>query len=273
MCNTIAQAQRIFTFWSLLIPIGLIAQTPARPPIFGKVTYAYTSDSDAFYRMMDSLAEAKPDQHPQVIPDVKRQFERSLLLEFELYFNADEAIFQVVREAAPSEGEAEWDYRGALLSTNGDQRHYLNITDSVRLYEKVMSNSSSVVHVEQDFASLDWTLSEERKTIGRYDCRKATGSFSFTNHLGNLVTVPVTAWFAPALPYPYGPLGYHGLPGLILELELASGNRRGYRAKEIVIEPGVERELPQLEKRAQLTTEEELNDRAGKQIERIKRGH
>ena len=69
--------------------------------------------------------------------------------------DADEAIFQVVPEVAPSEGEAEWDYRGALLSTNGDQRHYLNITDSVRLYEKVMSNSSSVVHVERDFASLD----------------------------------------------------------------------------------------------------------------------
>ena len=59
-----------------------------RPPIYGKVTYAYTSDTDAFYRMMDSLAEAKPDQHPQVIPDIKRQFERSLLLEFELYFDA-----------------------------------------------------------------------------------------------------------------------------------------------------------------------------------------
>jgi len=37
--------------------------------------------------------------------------------------------------------------------------------------------------------------------------------------LYNKKTIEVVAWFAPEIPYNYGPLGYYGLPGLILELQ------------------------------------------------------
>ena len=34
---------------------------------------------------------------------------------------------------------------------------------------------------------------------------------------------PVVAWFCPDLPYSFGPNGYCGLPGLILELQIRNG--------------------------------------------------
>jgi GLPGLI family protein len=36
---------------------------------------------------------------------------------------------------------------------------------------------------------------------------------------GKNISIPITAWFAPSLPYSYGPKDYNGLPGLILELQ------------------------------------------------------
>lgn len=55
-----------------------------------------------------------------------------------------------------------------------------------------------------------WAVSDERKVVNGIECIKATtltGSYS------------VAAWFSPEVAVPYGPLGYFGLPGLIVELE------------------------------------------------------
>ena len=56
---------------------------------------------------------------------------------------------------------------------------------------------------------LDWQLGEERREIAGKECQVATCDFGGRHW---------TAWFAPDLPYPYGPYKLGGLPGLILEL-------------------------------------------------------
>lgn len=40
----------------------------------------------------------------------------------------------------------------------------------------------------------------------------------FVNRRGMNTSIPIVAWFAPSLPYSYGPKYFTGLPGLILEL-------------------------------------------------------
>ena len=62
-----------------------------------------------------------------------------------------------------------------------------------------------------------WTLTQDSKTIGGYLCYKATSTLVIKNSVGTFYK-PVIAWYAPKLPVPYGPKGYGGLPGLILQL-------------------------------------------------------
>src|SRR5699024_1918843 len=62
---------------------------------------------------------------------------------------------------------------------------------------------------------LDWKITEESKTIGGYKCYKAITHFQPDLGLGGRIT----AWFAPEIPFQFGPAVYAKLPGLILELQ------------------------------------------------------
>jgi GLPGLI family protein len=66
---------------------------------------------------------------------------------------------------------------------------------------------------------LEWEITVESKKIDNYLCYKAIYLNKFINRRGKGVSVPITAWFAPSLPYSYGPKYFNGLPGLILELQ------------------------------------------------------
>ncbi|MVO08776.1 GLPGLI family protein [Flavobacterium sp. TP390] len=65
----------------------------------------------------------------------------------------------------------------------------------------------------------NWELSSETKEIDAYTCYKATYNYKFVTRKGKEVNRLVTAWYTPQINFNYGPNGYMGLPGLILELE------------------------------------------------------
>jgi GLPGLI family protein len=48
---------------------------------------------------------------------------------------------------------------------------------------------------------------------------KATSNFKVVNK-EKIFNHPVIAWYCPSIPYSFGPNGYSGLPGLILELQV-----------------------------------------------------
>lgn len=63
----------------------------------------------------------------------------------------------------------------------------------------------------------NWVITTESKLIDTYKCYKAEYIETYKSR-GVNKTKTITAWFAPSLPYSFGPKGYNGLPGLILEL-------------------------------------------------------
>jgi GLPGLI family protein len=67
------------------------------------------------------------------------------------------------------------------------------------------------------YSKKDWALTKETKTIDGYVCFKAT-SVNRITYKDKVFNHPVIAWYCPEIPYYFGPNGYSGLPGLILEL-------------------------------------------------------
>lgn len=76
---------------------------------------------------------------------------------------------------------------------------------------------------------LNWTILKDFKKIGNYNCYKATTEIIVNSKNKKHI---ITAWFTPEIPVSFGPLGYDGLPGLILELEAYKGI---YYAKKITL--------------------------------------
>lgn len=80
--------------------------------------------------------------------------------------------------------------------------------------------------------SEDWDFSDETKFILGFKCRKASRTYKqFNARKGEYVEFTPVVWYCPEIPVPYGPIGFHGLPGLVLE---GSNNSKiVYRAKKV----------------------------------------
>ena len=63
--------------------------------------------------------------------------------------------------------------------------------------------------VKDKYQPRDWELTKERKTINGKECIKAITKGKST----------ITAWFTTEIPLSVGPLGYIGLPGIIMQLD------------------------------------------------------
>lgn len=65
--------------------------------------------------------------------------------------------------------------------------------------------------------AINWKISSENKQIGEFKAQKATTQFAGRTW---------TAWFTPEIPIQEGPYKFHGLPGLIVAVEDATGSHR-----------------------------------------------
>jgi GLPGLI family protein len=66
--------------------------------------------------------------------------------------------------------------------------------------------------------NISWKLTNETKLVDGYLCLMAE-SHIIRNYGETTFNFPLIAWYCPEIPVPFGPLGYGGLPGLILELQ------------------------------------------------------
>jgi len=68
--------------------------------------------------------------------------------------------------------------------------------------------------IKEDLRPFDWEIGSEMVDIGGYSCRQATA----TAKNGNVIKT----WFTDDIAISDGPSSYHGLPGLILKVEVGN---------------------------------------------------
>lgn len=209
----------------LLIMLLVFAVSAIAQDFQGVATYKTKRKLDI---KLDST-QVNSEMHQRMIAMVKKQFERTYLLAF----NREASVY---KEDKGLEAPQVSGMQMVVMSAGGSDILYKN------LKENRFTSQSDVLGkmflVKDSLETQDWQLEKETKFIGTYTCHKATmkrmapvvvSSISIDgdgdrdlgeedNDEPEMREVTVTAWYTMQIPITTGPDRYHGLPGLILEV-------------------------------------------------------
>jgi len=147
----------------------------------------------------------------------KKMYQEAQKQSFTLEFNAIKSSFILNNFLESSNIDEQYSKKisnlASMLITSG-YNYYLNLNTKT----VVLQNADGLL-IEEKYDKKNWEITSESKKIADYLCYKAIYIKNYTGRNGKNISIPITAWFAPSLPYGYGPKDYNGLPGLILELQ------------------------------------------------------
>ena len=105
----------------------------------------------------------------------------------------------------------------------GDGVYYKNLKKKIKLHQVDNPLDGKKYLIIEDRNKYDWKLLKESKKILGYTCYKAIAVVKESNPITKKeMKTTVTVWYAPSIPIPFGPAGYDGLPGLVLESSISS---------------------------------------------------
>lgn len=241
--------KKIVTLFSLLFSIVISAQN-----FTGQAVYQTKTSMD-----MDFGGREMTEQMRQQITEMMR---RALEKTYILNFNQDESIYrEEERLSTPGGGGGGFGMMMMGNFTAGPQ--YKNTKTNEFLQEQEFFGKQFLI--TDTLPKLEWTLVNESKQIGQYVVFKATAvkpltdmdwqsfrrrnrenqqedaeakkdstSINIMDEIEMPKEIVITAWYTPQIPVPQGPGEFHGLPGLILEVQ---ADRTSILCTRIVLNP------------------------------------
>lgn len=143
-------------------------------------------------------------------------------LNFVLELNESKSIFY-----HPTLNESSAALKFAKSNTGGDHLFYNDLEDQILISQ--FPYWGSQILLEEKLNDTPWVIKSSSKTISGFVCFKAVKSYT-QKEGGYTREINVEAWFTPEIPFKFGPKGYAGLPGLIIEL---TENNTTYFMKEL----------------------------------------
>ena len=183
-------------------------------------SYAQQSEGIVFYkkeylnlRSSDKDFITKYKNNPDFIKKVEEidlgTIEMLSQIQFELVYNSSESIFKA-QDLLQLENNK---FSGFAIGPEGSTVYYINQMENVNIQQ--IDAYGEVFLVK--YPKTEWELINETKKIGKYTCYKAVTRYTVKGRKG-IMKRSVEAWYCPEISIPYGPLGFSGLPGLIIEL-------------------------------------------------------
>src|SRR5699024_10327173 len=187
----------------------------------GKVIYHLEFQKDDELQQIYDNIENQRVKKAAIQADVELK-EVAPFIRTALKFNTNEAIYKM-EDAMTNDNGMDLEHTYGVATGNGGV-FYTNLDKKVGLNQ--FESMQGTIITQMNIDSLEWHIKDENKKIKGYVCRKAEVVVNINAiHKGT-----VTAWFAPEIPFQFGPMQFAGLPGLILELER---NRFHFYATEI----------------------------------------
>lgn len=147
------------------------------------------------------------------LKDLKKritQYQESF--EFELHFDNDKSIFKLVDNIGLDDQTIEYQITRGI----SNELFYKDLLKKEKI--KQTTSLDELFNVINPFDEYNWVVTNETKVIDGYTCYKATCRYEqYDDYRKKQLVFNPFVWFAPSLPYPFGPSGLDGLPGLVLE--------------------------------------------------------
>lgn len=141
----------------------------------------------------------------------EKAIKNSTLLDFKLICKEESSRFYDTSNLL----DLDFTHKQTLFSFSSYSGEIYQKGDTIYSYSNLLGNN---IFLKKGINS-DWSLQNETKEINGFLCYKAS-SINKIVYGEKVFNHPVVAWYCPTLPYNFGPNGYSGLPGLILELQV-----------------------------------------------------
>ena len=160
---------------------------------------------------LKELKQKNPQQYENFLNNISKAKDATGQIEFMLIFTEEKSNYYAENSLGKGDGIIE-----SIIENTG---LYYNYASTPYRYQEVEFQGKKFLIKREP---LNWKLTGETKTLSGYSCRKATATQEFTSiRTKKTIIHNIEAWFTNEIPFPYGPEGFGGLPGLILEMKFA----------------------------------------------------
>jgi GLPGLI family protein len=146
-------------------------------------------------------------------------------LQYELIFNENLALYKE-KEKLISDSQNSISSKLSKIFSGYFGEVYINLEDNILIKNHEFLGKN--YYVEKKINDFDWKIEDSIIKINGYNCYAANTILTEEGRNG-LKEIVVTAWFTPEINFPYGPNGYSGLPGMIVQIQ--KGNTITYLSK------------------------------------------
>ena len=259
----------------LILALALLVTKGHSQDFQGIATYKSKRKVDI---KLDST-QVNSEMQQQMTEMLKKQFEKT----FNLSFNKEASIYKEEEALAPPQPSG---MQIVVASVGGSDILYKNLKED--RYTNQNDVFGKIFLIKDDLAKSDWKLESETKNIGEYTCFKATTTIEQEKRRPGTIrinkgkdsdsdsdeedqapemeTVTITAWYTPQIPVTTGPGNYHGLPGLILEV---NDGTETIICSKIVLNPKDEIDISEPNK-GKVVTQEEFDDIIEKKMKEMR---
>lgn len=178
--------------------------------VSGEIEYRVKVANKSKVRL-DSIKEVNPEKASLLEKGMYRNDKAVPFLSYHLIFNKNASIFE---RNAGMETDSGPSLQRAASSVGAIGKFYINLNEDLRLQKKHFLDTDWLI--EKNISTIDWEIEDEKKVIANYTCQKANAMVNLNSKKRDAIT----AWFCPEISFQHGPMGYVGLPGMILELSI-----------------------------------------------------
>ena len=201
----------------ILLVITLLASLSVQSQTQGIAIYKMELESIGSKAVNEKLEKEDPRQYALFKRMDDGAIKVAEQLEYELVFNGQQSRFEMREMMAV--GSSDPFVRVANAASQGT--FFNDLEQEERFVQRDAFGQELLVQLHP----LEWEITNEIATVRGFSCRKAKTEKIVPGRDG-IIRYPVEAWFTTEIPLNFGPVGFAGLPGLIVELNL--DNRKFY---------------------------------------------